>query len=238
MYNFHRVNGWYTGGFSYNNFTANIMAYDLEEQEQIDQLKAWWKKYGDLVTWSLIIVLSIYSAWLGWKYYQRSQAVQASQLYEEMHRAVSSKDNDRVLRAATDMESKFSGTAYAQMAGLAASQSAFEAADMKNAKAQLEWVANNAIDDEYKALAKIRLAGILLDEKAYDEGLKLLSGDYPESFAALVADRKGDILTAQNKLEDARAAYQLALDKTESSDPGRSLIQMKLDGIGGAPAKS
>ncbi len=214
------------------------MAYDLEEQEQIDQLKAWWKKYGDLVTWSLIIVLSIYSAWLGWKYYQRSQAVQASQLYEEMHRAVSSKDNDRVLRAATDMESKFSGTAYAQMAGLAASQSAFEAADMKNAKAQLEWVANNAIDDEYKALAKIRLAGILLDEKAYDEGLKLLSGDYPESFAALVADRKGDILTAQNKLEDARAAYQLALDKTESSDPGRSLIQMKLDGIGGAPAKS
>jgi len=214
------------------------MAYNLEEQEQIDQLKAWWKQYGNLVTWSLIIVLSIYSAWTGWKYYQRSQAVQASQLYEELSKAVTSKDNAKVQRAATDMESKFSGTAYAQMAGLIASRSAYEAGELKAAKTQLEWVAANAIDDEYKAMAKIRLAGILLDEKAYDEGIKLLAGEFPAAFTALVADRKGDILAAQNKLEDARTAYQLALDKTDKNDPGRPLIQMKLDGIGGSPAKS
>jgi len=214
------------------------MAYNLEEQEQIDQLKAWWKQYGNLVTWSLIIVLSIYSAWTGWKYYQRSQAVQASQLYEELSKAVTSKDNAKVQRAATDMESKFSGTAYAQIAGLIASRSAYEAGELKAAKTQLEWVAANAIDDEYKAMAKIRLAGILLDEKAYDEGIKLLAGEFPAAFTALVADRKGDILAAQNKLEDARTAYQLALDKTDKNDPGRPLIQMKLDGIGGSPAKS
>lgn len=214
------------------------MAYDLEEQEQIDQLKAWWKQYGNLVTWLLIIVLSIYSAWAGWKYYQRSQATQASQLYDELNRAVSSKDNAKVQRAATDMQSKFSSTAYAQMAGLVASRSAFEAGELKAAKTQLEWVAGNAIDDEYKAMAKIRLAGILLDEKAYEEGLKLLSGEYPTPFSALVADRKGDILVAQNKLEEARTAYQLALDNTDQNDPGRSLIQLKLDGIGGSPEKS
>ena len=214
------------------------MAYNLEEQEQIDQLKAWWKQYGNLVTWLLIIVLSIYSAWTGWKYYQRSQAVQASQLYEELNKAVTSKDQAKVQRAATDMESKFSGTAYAQMAGLVASRSAFDAGDMKVAKAQLEWVASNAIDDEYKAMAKIRLAGVLLDEKAYEEGMKLLVGEFPTSFAALVADRKGDILVAQNKFEEARSSYQLALDKIDQNDPGRPLIQMKLDGIGGSPAKS
>ena len=214
------------------------MAYDLEEQEQIDQLKAWWKQYGNLVTWLLIIALSIYSAWAGWRYYQRYQAAQASQLYEELFRGITSKDNARVQRAASDMENKFSGTAYAQMSGMIASRSAFEAGDLKAAKSQLEWVVNNAVDDEYKSMAKIRLAGILLDEKAYDEAMKLLSGEYPAPFAALAADRKGDILVAQNKLDEARVAYQSALDKTEQSEPGRPLIQMKLDGIGGAPAKT
>lgn len=214
------------------------MAYNLEEQEQLDQLKAWWKQYGNLVTWLLIIALSIYSAWAGWKYYQRGQAAQASQLYEELYKGVSSKDNARVHRAATDMQNKYSGTAYAQMAGMIASRSAFDAGDLKTAKAQLEWVVNNAIDDEYKAMARIRLAGILLDEKAYDAGMKLLAGEFPAPFVALAADRKGDILVGQGKREEARTAYQLALDKTDQGDPGRSLIQMKLDGIGGAPAKS
>ncbi|MBS1169496.1 MAG: tetratricopeptide repeat protein [Burkholderiaceae bacterium] len=212
------------------------MAYDLEEQEQIDALKAWWKQYGNLVTWVLIIALGAYSAWSGWKYYERRQAAQASQLYEEMHKAIAAKDNALVQRAAADMKDKFGRTTYAQMAGMIASRVAYEAGDIKATKEQLEWVAANAIDDEYKALAKIRLAGILLDEKAYDEGLKLVSGDYPEAFASLVADRKGDILVAQEKIDDARAAYQLALDKADPKDPARQLIQLKLDGIGGAPA--
>ncbi len=214
------------------------MAYDLEEQEQIDKLKAWWKEYGNLVTWLLIIALSIYSAWAGWKYYQRSQAAQASQLYEELSRAVNARDHAKVQRAATDMESRFSGTAYAQMTAMIASHSAFQAGDLNVAKAQLQWAASNAIDDEYKAMAKVRLAGLLLDEKSYDEGMKLLAGDFPAAYAGLVADRKGDILAAQNKLDEARAAYQLALDKTEASEPGRSLIQLKLDGIGGSPKKA
>ena len=214
------------------------MAYNLEEQEQLDELKAWWKKYGNLVTWLLIIALLAYSAWGGWKYYQRSQAAQASQLYEELFKAVAGKDNAKVQRAAADMEARFAGTAYAQMAGMVAAKSAFDAGEAKVAKAQLEWVSGNAVDDEYRAMAKIRLAGLLLDEKAYDEGMKLLAGDYPESFASLVADRKGDILAAQDKLAEARAAYQLALEKSDEKDPGRQLIQIKLDGIGGAPAKA
>ncbi|MEA5097491.1 MAG: tetratricopeptide repeat protein, partial [Burkholderiaceae bacterium] len=159
------------------------------------------------------------------------------QLYEEMHKAIVSNDNALALRAADDMRDKFGSTTYAQMAGMMASKVAMEAGDPKAAKTQLEWVASNAIDEEYKALAKIRLAGILLDEKAYDEGLKLVSGEYPEPFVALAADRKGDILVAQEKIDEARAAYQLALDKSDPKDPGKQLIQIKLDGIGGAPSK-
>jgi predicted negative regulator of RcsB-dependent stress response len=214
------------------------MAYDLEEQEQLATLKAWWKQYGNLVTWLLIAALAGYTGWSGWNYYHRNQATQAAQLYEELQKAAAAKDNAKLQRAAQDMEEKFERTAYAQMGALAAAKGAFDANDLKGAKAQLQWIVDHGSDPDYKAIAKIRLAGILLDEKAYDEGLKLLSGDFPSQFAGDVADRKGDILTAQNKIEEARAAYQLALEKTDPRNPGRQLIQLKLDAIGGASAKA
>ena len=209
------------------------MAYDLEEQEQLATLKAWWERYGNLTTWIIIIALAAYSGWAGWNYYQRNQASQASALYAELQSAVEAKDSAKVLRAAGDMQTKFGGTAYASMAALTAAKTAFDANDLKSAKAQLQWVAEHGTD-EFKALAKIRLAGILLDEKAYDEALKALAGDVPAQFAGAVADRKGDILVAQNKLAEARAAYQAALDATDKKNPGRQLIQLKFEAIGGS----
>jgi predicted negative regulator of RcsB-dependent stress response len=209
------------------------MAYDLEEQEQLASLKAWWEKYGNLTSWVLIAVLAGYSGWQGWNYYQRSQASQASALYDELQSAVEAKDNVKVLRAAGDMESKFGSTAYASMAALTAAKTSFEANDLKSAKAQLQWAADHG-GDEFKAIARIRLAGVLLDEKAYDEALKALAGDVPAQFAGAVADRKGDILVAQNKLAEARAAYQAALDATDKKNPGRQLIQLKFEAIGGS----
>ena len=214
------------------------MAYDLEEQEQLASIKAWWSKYGNLLTWVLIIALAAYAAWTGWNTYLNKQSQQASQLYDGQLRAVEAKDSAKVLRDATGIQDKFSGTAYAQMSALVAAKAAFEANDVDNAKKQLQWVIDHGRDAEYKAIASIRLAGLLLDAKAYDEGLKLLAGDFPAQFAGAVADRKGDILVAQDKRDDARAAYQLALDKTDQRSPGRQLIQLKLDAIGGAPAKA
>jgi len=212
------------------------MAYDHAEQEQLAGLKSWWEQYGNLVTWVLIIALGAFAAWKGWAYYQTRQTAQAAQLYEELQRAVQAKDKEQIQRAAEDMQSRFSGTAYAQMSGLAAAKAAFDAGDFQAAKDRLQWVADKARDDEYQAIAKVRLAGILLDEKAYDEGLKVLDGKFPVQFTGVVADRKGDILVAQNKLEEARAAYQTAIEKTDARSTGRQLIQIKLDAIGGAPA--
>lgn len=209
------------------------MAYDLEEQEQLATLKAWWEKYGNVTTWVLIAGLAAYSGWAGWNYYQRNQTTQASALYDELQKAVQAKDNAKVLRAAADMESKFASTTYAPMTALVAAKSAVEANDLKSAKAQLQWAAEHGAE-EFQAIAKIRLAGILLDEKAYDQALKALEGNLPAAFAGSVADRKGDILVAQNKLAEARTAYQAALDATDKKNPGRQLIQLKLEAIGGA----
>jgi len=210
------------------------MAYDLEEQEQIETLKSWWKQYGNMLTWLLIAALAAFSGWSAWNYYQRNQAAQAGQLYDEIGRAVVAKDNARVLRGAADMRDKFGRTAYAEMASLMAAKAAFDANDLNGAKTQLQWVVDNGRDEAYRALARIRLAGVLLDEKAYEEGLKLLAADVPPAFAGAAADRRGDLLMAQNKIAEARTAYQEALQKSDAKSPGRQLIQLKLDAIGGA----
>jgi predicted negative regulator of RcsB-dependent stress response len=214
------------------------MAYDHEEQEQLATIKAWWAQYGNLITWVLIIVLAAYAGWNGWKYYQRSQASQAAQLYDELQKARAAGDQARVQRAAADMTERFGRTAYAQMAALSAAQAAFGAKDMNAAKAHLQWVIDKGASEPHQAIARIRLAGILLDEKAYDQALKVLDAKMPEQFAGLAADRRGDILVAQDRVADARSAYQLALDKTDQNNPGRELIRLKLDAIGGAQEKS
>jgi predicted negative regulator of RcsB-dependent stress response len=209
------------------------MAYDLEEQEQLAELKAFWNKFGNLISWVLIIALGSYAGYNFWSRHQITQAASASALYEEMNKSIAEKDNAKVQRAAADIESKFGGTAYAQMAALAAAKSAFDANDIKTTKAKLQWVIEHG-NDEYKSVAKLRMSGVLLDEKAYDEALKTLAGDFQPQFAAAVADRKGDVLVAQNKLVEARTAYQTALDAMDKKNPGRQLVQLKLDAIGGA----
>ena len=213
------------------------MAYDLEEQEQLESIKAWWKKHGNWITWVLIIVLGCYAVYAYWGYYQRKQTAQASQLYYEMQSAVLSGDSERALRVAKDTQEKFGGTAYAPMVTLVAARMAYEEKDADTAKSQLKWIVDNGKQDGYKAIARIRLAGILLDEKAYDEGMKLLSVSFPEPFTSLAEDRKGDFLVAQNKLAEARIAYQTALEKALPDDPGKQLIQLKLEEIG-VPSES
>lgn len=210
------------------------MAYDLEEQEQLATLKAWWAQYGNLVTWVLIIALAGYAGWNGWQYYQRSQAAQASQLFGELQNARAANDQARVQRVTSDLLERFEGTAYARMAALSAAQTAFEAKDLNVAKTHLQWVIDNSENEADQAVARLRLAAILLDEKAYDQALQVLDANKSEQFAALVADRRGDILVAQDRIADARAAYQNALERLDQANPGRALIRLKLDAIGGA----
>jgi predicted negative regulator of RcsB-dependent stress response len=207
------------------------MAYDHQEEEQLASVKAWWAKYGNATTWVLVAGMAAYSGWTWWQYHLRTQSVEASALYDSVQESAG-KDNAKVQRAATDLESRYGRTAYAQMAALTAAKSAFDANDLKAAKAQLQWAIEHG-NDEYKTVAKIRLAGVLLDEKNYAEALKTLEGEVPAQFTAAVSDRKGDILAAQNKLAEARTAYLAALAATDKKSPARQLIEIKLEAVGG-----
>ncbi len=211
------------------------MAYDLEEQEQIAEIKAWWKRYGNLVLLATTAALLTVAAHQGWRYYRHQQAQSAITLYEQLEQAERAAEHKKVRDIAAQITNKYGPTVYATMAALASAKAAFLTGDLATAKAQLQWVVDNARDDEIKDIARLRLAGVLLDEKNYDAALKLLEKKPVESLAGLYADLKGDILAAQGKHAEARSAYQLALDKSESGSAYRATIQLKLDALGEKP---
>jgi len=205
---------------------------DLEEQEQIDQLKHFWAQYGNLITWSLIVVLGGFAAWNGWNWWQRSQSIKAATLYDEIERAADARDADKIERALADMKDKFGGTSFAAQGAMLAAQSLFEAGKSDAAKAALSWVADSGYDDSYKAVARLRLAGVHLQTQAYDEALKVLEAPMPEAYAALAADRRGDVLMAQGKADEAKAQYQKAWDAMNERTEYRQLVQVKLAALG------
>ncbi len=209
---------------------------DLEEQEQLDQFKQFWKQYGGLITWALIVLLGIYAGWNGWQYWQNKRAVQATALYEEVERIASSGDTARLERALSDMQDKFAGTAQAQQAALLAA--AVHASSGRNdaARAALNWVTEQSGDEGYKAVARLRLAGLLLDSKSYDEALKQLAAPFPAEFTALAADRRGDVYLAQGKKTEAAAEYQKAWAGLEAGNSYRNMVDVKLAALGQAPA--
>ena len=205
-----------------------------DEQESIESVKAWWSQWGNATTWIVLIVLAAAAAWNGWNFWQRRQAAEAAVLYDQVQQSLASGDKARITRVAADMEDKFSGTAYAQMTALESAKAFYTSGDEPAAKAQLQWAVDHAKDDEFKQIAKLRLASLLLDEKAYDAGLALLAEPQSDAFKGVVADGRGDLLAAEGKRDDARAAYKLALDTLSKNDTStRQLIQFKLDALGG-----
>jgi predicted negative regulator of RcsB-dependent stress response len=215
---------------------------DLEEQEQLDELKAFWKKYGNLVTWLLVVVLGGYAAWNGWGWYQRDQAVKAGSMYDQLDKAAKAGDVDQATRVFADMKSRFPGTAFTEQGGLLAAKLQFEKGKADEALATLAWVEANATEAEYQTIARLRAAGVLLDQKKYDEALKRLDGvslkDGATEFGALVNDRRGDVLAAQGKVDDAKAAYTKAWTAMDAKVDYRRLIEAKLTALGAAPAAS
>jgi predicted negative regulator of RcsB-dependent stress response len=205
-----------------------------DEQESLENLKHWWIKWGNATTWIVLAVLIVAAGYNGWNFWQRRQAAEAAVLYDQVQQAVNANDKAKIVRVASDMEDKFGRTAYAQMTALAAGKALYTAGDAAAAKAQLQWAIDHAKDDEYKQIAKLRLALVLLDEKNYDAGLKLLADQPLDAFKGVIADRRGDLLAAQGKRDDARAAYKVALETLPENDTSaRQLVQFKLDALGG-----
>lgn len=205
---------------------------DLEEQEQLDQLKHFWKQYGNLITWALILVMGLFASWNFYQYWERSQATQAAALYDEVERVVKLADSAKTDRVFEDMKERFSSTTYAQQAGLLVAKHYYSLGKVDATKSALNWVASKSSDPGYQAIAKLRLAAVLMDTKAFDEALALLAGSFPSNFDALVADRRGDILLLKGKKPEAIAEYEKAFKSFEARTEYRRLVEVKLNSLG------
>ncbi len=215
-----------------------MATYDLEQQEQLDQVKHFWNKYGNLITWLLVLVLGGYAAWMGYNYWQQKRAMAAGGLYEELDRAATESKPDKVEQAFADLKANYAGTTFAEQGALLAAKVASDQGKADKAKVELQWLVDSGKNANLVSVARLRLAGMQMDDKQYEEAFKTLSTEIVPEFAPLAADRRGDILLAQGKKDDAAKAYLEAWNGLDASVEYRRFIEGKLTSLGQSPTPS
>lgn len=219
-----------------------MATYDLEEQEQLEELKTWWKLHGTIVTAVVAVLAAGVVGWQGWQWWQNSQTAQASQIYGNLQQALMQQDVKRVRLMAGELIEKYSGTAYAGMGAMLSGKALLETGDLKSAQLQFGWVADNAKDPGLRDLARLRQAIALAEDKAYDEALKLLAVPPAPTLMVRFLEVRGDVLQAQGKAVEAHKAYDEAIkqaDALQKSGSGgspayREILETKRDAAGGA----
>lgn len=211
-----------------------MATYNLEEQDKIDGFKTWWDKFGTAITIVLTAVLVTIAGSKMWEYYQRTQSQQAADLYVLLQQVQTTEDVAKINDAAHLLTEGFPSSGYAARAALIAAAASFDAGENKRAKENLQWILDNAKEQEMQELARLRLASVLLDEENYQQALSILNTKHSESYAGVYADLKGDILFAMERFDDARQAYQIAIDKMNKENSYFNIVQMKLDALGDA----
>ena len=207
-------------------------SYDFEEQERIAELKAWWEDNRWYVAGGVVAALLAFGGYRGWVHWSTQQAEDAAAMYTPVAEAAKGKDEKKTADSAQALIDKHPRSYFASESALVLAKNAFEAGNLDEAKKRLEWVLANGVE-EHRGIARIRLASVLLDQKKYDEALKALDGNRDEAFAALAADLRGDIMLAQNRLDEARASYKLAVEKG-GRNPVKGIAETKLQALGGA----
>ena len=208
-------------------------SYDFEEQERIAELKAWWEDNRWYVAGAIVAAILVFAGWRGWQWWSARQAEEAAALFKPVAEAPKD-DEQKLAAAAKPLVDRYPGSYFASEAQLAVARAAFDAGHLDEARTRLAWVMDRGAA-EHRGVARLRLASVALDQKKYDEALKLLDDSKDEAFAPLVADLRGDVMLAQGRLDEARASYKLAVDKAGPGNPVRSIAGTKLNALGGQP---
>jgi predicted negative regulator of RcsB-dependent stress response len=211
-----------------------MATYDLEEQEQLDELKAWWKRWGNATLIGLALLLAAAAGWRYWQNHTLTQSLEAATVYHKLTQSLAANDTKSARDAAAMLIDQYQDTAYAPRAALLLAKLNLIGRDAKSAQTQLEWAAAHSKEPTLKDLAHLRLAAVQLDQKQYDAALKTLAASHSDAYAFRFHDLKGDVLLAQGKAADARTAYQAAFESMQEDNPYRSVVELKLDAQGGA----
>jgi predicted negative regulator of RcsB-dependent stress response len=208
---------------------------DLDEQEQLANIKHFWNRYGKWIIAVVTVASLSYLGWSGWNYWQYSQAQKSAVLFDELSKSVTAGDIAKTDRVFADMKDKFGATSYTAQAALLDARMNYGAGKIDETKAALQWLVDSSAEGAYKDVARLRLAGVQIEAKKYDDAIKLLTGDISKSFAALAADRMGDAFVLQNKTEEAKAQYLKAYTGLDERDDYRKMIEVKLARMGVEP---
>ncbi|WP_410498013.1 YfgM family protein [Chitinibacter sp. S2-10] len=207
-----------------------MAAFDLQEQEQIAELKAWWQSWGKSLATAIATALVLYAAWTGWQTWQKSQAAKAADLYVQLQSQAMDQSKFDVTLAA--LKNDYKSTPYTARAALAAAKLAYMKGNPAKAKEELNWVIANAKEVNLRDSAKLRLAAVLMDEQKLDEALNLVKTPEEESYSPLFAEMRGDVLLAKNDKAGAADSYRQAIAKLPKDAPNLKLLEVKLDVLG------
>lgn len=206
--------------------------YDLEEQEKVEALKAWWKSHGNQVLWAVTAAAAVFAAVQGWRYYESKQGYEAAGRFAALQSEVAGNDLKKARALAGELMEQYKRTPYSAEAAIVIAKANYDANDLKSAVAQLKFAVQNAKTSQTRDLARLRLAAVQFDQRNYAEALNLLAEKHDPAFDALYQDVKGDILSAQHKGVPAKEAYRAALVALDAKSSYRNIIQVKLDALG------
>lgn len=189
------------------------------EQQQIEAIKEWWHRYGNLAVMVVAIMALIVFSWQFWQKHQVSTSAEASVLYEQMQVAQTNKKPGEMEFIADRIMSDYSSTPYAPLAGLLRAQDAVQNNDLALAAKQLQWVIDHAKNKTIMQIGRIRIARVLIAEKQPEQALKTLQTVDDNAYLPLINTLKGDALKALNKPTEAHLAYQDALKGLPKTNP-------------------
>jgi predicted negative regulator of RcsB-dependent stress response len=210
-----------------------MATYDLDEQERLDELKAWWKRWGNLLMVGLAVVIAAAAGWRYWQNRVVTQSLEAATVYEQLTQSLETNDTKAAREAGAMLIDQYKGTAYAPRAALLLAKLNVGAKDMKSAQTQLEWAVANSKEPAVRDLARLRLASGAARPEPIRRCAENPVRHAQRCVRARFHDLKGDVLLAQGKPAEARAAYQAAFGKMAEDNPYRNIVELKLDALGG-----
>ncbi len=208
--------------------------FDPQEQEQLDDFKLWWSRYGALIAGVLVTVCVAVIGWQAWRWYQGGHLEAGATLYNAVSEGVRTNDAAKSKDAMAQLAERYGSTPYAPRAALLYARQLWDAGDKAGARAQLNYVMEHGNDPRLTQVARYRLAVIELDAGKPDLALGLLDAKTDDAFTGVYADLRGDALAAAGRPDDARTAYQTALAKLDERSPYRNYVEVKYQALGGA----
>jgi len=209
---------------------SKIMAAHLEEQQELDNFKYFWKSTG---RWLFALLIAAALGYLGYTMYKSHKASQSQEAAEVLAKIVDkmqAKASQAEVNAdLTNLQQNYPDSIAAAQATLMAAATEYDARRYDVAEGHLNWVLKNQKAPLVQALAAQRLGIVLLQQKKYDAAIAALNTKVEADFEPLLLEAKGDVYAAQNKTKEAAQSYQQALEKLPKDAIERELLQMKLD---------